>query len=44
MGTHSVSCLGKLMHSEAWHATVHGVAKSDIRLSDWAQAKNKSSL
>ena len=36
MATHSVFSPGKIMDSEAWQATVHGVAKSDIRLSDWA--------
>ena len=36
MATHSVFSPGKIMDSEAWQATVHGVAKSDKRLSDWA--------
>ena len=31
------SCLGNPMDRGAWWATVHGVAKSWIRLSDWAQ-------
>ena len=26
-----------VMDSEAWHAAVHGVAKSQTRLSDWAE-------
>ena len=30
------SCLGKYIDREAWRATVHGVAKSQTRLSDWA--------
>ena len=29
------SCLGNPMHRGAWRATVHGVAKSWTRLSDW---------
>ena len=29
------SCLGNLMNRRAWRATVHGVAKSWIWLSDW---------
>ena len=29
------SCLGNPMDSGAWRATVHGVAKSQTRLSDW---------
>ena len=30
--------------SEAWHAAVHGVAKSQTRLSDWTELWNLSSL
>ena len=30
------SCLKKSMGERAWRATVHGVAKSRTRLSDWA--------
>ena len=26
-----------VMDREAWHATVHGVAKSQTRLSDWTE-------
>ena len=26
-----------LMDREAWHAAVHGVAKSQMRLSDWTE-------
>ena len=26
-----------VMDREAWHATIHGVAKSQIRLSDWTE-------
>ena len=28
-----------VMDREAWHATVHGVAKSQTRLSDWTELK-----
>ena len=31
------SCLGNPMDRGAWQAPVHGVAKSQTRLSDWAQ-------
>ena len=30
-----ISCLGNPMDKGAWRATVHGVAKNQIRLSDW---------
>ena len=33
-----------VMDREAWHATVHGVAKSQTRLSDWATTKSLVSL
>ena len=35
------SCLGNPMDREAWWATVHGVAKSQTRLSTYAQKKKK---
>ena len=34
MTTHSTSCLENPTDREAWQATVHGVAKSQTRLSD----------
>ena len=30
-----------VMDREAWHAAVHGVSKSQIRLSDWIELKGK---
>ena len=35
------SCLENPMDRGAWWATVHGVAKSQTRLSDWAQPSNR---
>ena len=29
------SCLGNVMDRGAWHAAVHGITKSQTRLSDW---------
>ena len=36
------SCLENPMNRGAWRATVHGVAKSWTRLSDYAQAHNEA--
>ena len=32
--------MGKTRDREAWHVTVHGVAKSQTRLSDWTTTIN----
>ena len=32
-----------VMNREAWHAAIHGVAKSQIRLSDWAELRLRAS-
>ena len=32
------------MDREAWHAVVHGVAKSQTRLSDWTELSDVSGL
>ena len=31
-----------VMDKEAWRATVHGVAKSQMRLSDWTELKRSA--
>ena len=33
-----------VMDSEAWHAVVHGVAKSQTRLSDWTELNDSNKL
>jgi len=33
-----------VMDREAWHATVHGVAKSGIQLSDWTELSLQACL
>ena len=33
-----------VMDREAWHAAVHGVSKSQIRLSDWIELKGKKKM
>ena len=33
-----------VMNREAWHAAIHGVAKSRTRLSDWTELKNYFNL
>ena len=37
MATHSFSCLGNSMERGAWWTTVHGVAKNQTWLSNWAK-------
>ena len=37
MATHSSICLENSMNRGAWQATVHGVTRSQARLSNWAQ-------
>ena len=33
-----------VMDREAWHAAIHGVAKSQTRLSDWTELKGDSEI
>ena len=35
---------GLVMDREAWHAAVHGVSKSQTRLSDWTELKKDAKL
>ena len=44
MATHSSTCLENPMDRGAWWATVHGVAKSRTRLSDFTFTFTKMQL
>ena len=33
-----------VMDTEAWRAVIHGVAKSQTRLSDWTELKSKNPI
>ena len=33
-----------VMNREAWHAVIHGVAKSQTRLSNWTELKDTKDL